>query len=226
MPLGLSSVHVLSAPLLEMSALNLRAGENPSFGCIPAGDFPVSPFIPSLSKKLPFLAKLSVKQGRPPRGKIACSTHMSAFASPSWALHFSFFSIIYFSGLLPPIPLLPHCPDADFQSWCQIFCHKLTVAAFVLIRNVFSREACFWVRDREGETQHVTVSCASAAQGKMRQITNSNPRGSSREAFAEHPDESISQDVLGGIQQCQLQLSPIPLSGNPSIIWVGKAFKN
>lgn len=28
MPLGLSSVHVLSAPLLEMSALNLRAGEN------------------------------------------------------------------------------------------------------------------------------------------------------------------------------------------------------
>lgn len=158
------------------------------FSCFSIYSFP--------KQKLPFLAKLSVKQGRPPRGKAACSTHMSVFASTSQALKFSFFSIICFSDRFPPLPLLPHCPDADFQPWCQIFCHKLAVAAFVLIRNVFSREACFWVWDREGETQHVTVSCASAAQEKMRQIKNSNPRGSSREAFAEHPDESISQDVL------------------------------
>lgn len=70
------------------------------FSCFSIYSFP--------KQKLPFLAKLSVKQGRPPRGKTACGTHMSAFASTSWALHFSFFSIIYSSGSDPPLSLSYH----------------------------------------------------------------------------------------------------------------------
>lgn len=158
------------------------------FSCFSIYSFP--------KQKLPFLAKLSVKQGRPPRGKTACGTHVSICQHfLGFTLLIFLYNLFFWIGSLP-LPLLPHCPDADFQPWCQIFRHKLAVAAFVLIRNVFSREACFWVWDREGETQHVTVSRASATHGKMRQITNSNPRGSSREAFADHPNESVSQDVL------------------------------
>lgn len=119
---------------------------------------------PSLSKKLPFLAAFSAKEGRPPRGEQPAA-QICQLLPPLLGLHRSFgwifflpSPIINYSGLLPPpLPLLPHCPDADFQPRGQIFCHELAVAAFVLIRDVFSREACFWVWERERKEKAVSL---------------------------------------------------------------------
>lgn len=43
----------------------------------------------------------------------------------------------------------PHGPDADFEAWGQIFCHKLAVTALVVLCDILPGEACFWV---EGDT--------------------------------------------------------------------------
>lgn len=50
------------------------------FSCFSIYSFP--------QQKLPFLAEFSVKEGRPPRGKTACSTDISAFATFAWTLNF------------------------------------------------------------------------------------------------------------------------------------------
>lgn len=49
-------------------------------------------------QKIPFLAEFSVKEGRPPRGKAACNTGISAFV---WTLYFILFHRLFFQIAFP-----------------------------------------------------------------------------------------------------------------------------
>lgn len=70
------------------------------FSCFSVYSFP--------QQKMPFLAEFPVKEGRPPRGKSACSTDISAFATSAWTSNFFFFSYYLFFWTASPLSLSYH----------------------------------------------------------------------------------------------------------------------
>lgn len=139
-------------------------------------------------QKLPFLAEFSVKEGRPPRGKTACSTGISAFAISAWILHFFFFSyhiffwtifsLSYHTALM--LTFSPGVKSSVTNSQLQLL--------FSSGISSPGRLASGLGKSRN-KRQRVTIPPRQARKGKLG--CKQQPWRKHRELFAEHPSESI-----------------------------------